>query len=426
MDKSKDTSAFRAFGEQPERTEWNSTDGSRKNQPHSSPISAPTRKKTEDRVASTRPIVCFSVNDWDDIPSSKFHIMQHLGKTHTVLYVETLGLRRPQLSSRDARRALNKLTKSLSGLRNVENHVYVWSPLAIPYHGTVLAKWFNSYFIASMVKRYIHILHMINPLIWAYAPNAIDVIDKLPPSATVYHCIDDYAEFTDVPRAAFERMERRMLQKADMTVVSAKKLYETKRPYAKHITYIPHGVNLTEFRACLSATANLTDMDHIKHPIAGFVGRIANWIDLPLIARTARALPGWNFVIVGPSNVDLTVYLTIPNVYFLGKKDFSDVPHYIQRFDVCLMPFVTNTLVASVNPLKLYEYLALGKPVVTVPMPEVADFAHVLTIAEPGEFSKAIETALDTDTEVKQTRRIESVSGRSWDDIADRILGLVT
>ena len=298
-------------------------------------------------MEASKSIVCFSANDWSDIPSSKFHIMRHLGKSHKVLYVETMGIRHPRLSSRDVNRAVSKIKKTFSGLRNVENNIYVWSPLAIPYHGFAFVNWFNSYFVATMVKRFVDKLGMVDPIIWTYLPNTIDIIGKLPFSKVVYHCIDDYAEFTDAPKVAFERMERKMLQLADFTVVSAKKLYESKRPYAKNIIYIPHGVNLTEFREYLNEKVNLSDLDRIKKPIAGFIGRVADWIDLPLIMRCARELPNWNFVLVGPSIVDLNPYLGIPNVHFLGKKDYREIPHYIQKFDVCLMPFVSNALVAS-------------------------------------------------------------------------------
>jgi len=370
-------------------------------------------------------IVCFSANDWDDTPSSKFHIMRYLGKSHKILYVETMGIHTPQFCSKDAKRALSKLKKSFAGLRKVEDNIYVWSPLAIPFHGFALANWFNSHFVTSMVKRFMGKLGMIDPIIWSYLPNALNITQKLPFSKRIYHCIDDYGEFTHTPKMAFERMERKMLQWADITVVSAKKLYESRRPYARNITYIPHGVNVTEFQGYLEEKVNLKDLDNIKKPIAGLVGRLADWVDLPLIMRCARELPGWNFVLVGPSNVDLNPYLGIPTVHFLGKKDHKEIPHYIQRFDVCLMPYVNIPRLATANPLKMYEYLALGKPVVTIPMDEVADFAHVLTIVEPANFPNAIERAYEEDTDEKRKMRIESVSGRSWGDIAERILQLV-
>jgi glycosyltransferase involved in cell wall biosynthesis len=330
------------------------------------------------------------------------------------------------MSSKDARRALEKLKKSLSGLRNVEENIYVWSPLAIPYHGVFLADWVNTHLVTAMVKRLITKLEMKNPIIWSYLPNAIDIIERLseqmPTSQTVYHCIDNYAEFTDVPKSAFERMERRMLQRADLTVVSAKLLYESKKPYARQITYIPHGINLSEFRNNLERSVKLEGMSGLRRPIAGFVGRIADWVDLPLISRCARELPNWDFVVIGPSIVPLAPYLGIPNVHFLGRRDYQDLPNYIREFDVCLIPFIDIKVVATMNPLKMYEYLAVGKPVVTIPMPEVTDFAHVVTIAKPSDFPAAIVSAFETDSEAARAKRIESVSGLSWGDIAERIL----
>jgi glycosyltransferase involved in cell wall biosynthesis len=376
-------------------------------------------------VMAAKSIVCFSVNDWSDIPSSKFHIMRHLAKDHRVLFIETLGVRHPQLSSKDAKRALMKLRKSFSGVRKVESNIYVWSPLAIPYHGFPFINWINSRIVATMVKRLLAKLEMTASIIWSYLPNAIDIIERLPASRTVYHCIDDYVEFTGVPKAAFEQMEKRMLRKADVTVVSSKVLYERKKLHANRITYIPHGINLTEFRACLSRSVNLSDIDDIKKPIAGFVGRVADWVDLSLIARCARELPDWEFVIVGPSIVPLDQYQAISNIRFLGRKEYQQIPHYIERFDVCLMPFVNSRLVESVNPLKMYEYLAIGRPVVTVPMPEVTDFAQVLTVAEPSQFSRAIVTAFEADSEALRAKRIECVSKRSWGDIAEAILALI-
>ncbi len=372
-----------------------------------------------------RPIICFSANDWDDIPSSKFHIMRHLGKSRKVLYVDTIGLRHPKLSSKDAKRALGKLTRAVVGLRNVENNVYVCSPLAIPYHDIALANWCNSYFVTGQIKRCVRKLGMVDPIVWSYLPNAIGIIEKLPYTHVIYHCIDDYRDFTGVPKLAMDRMERKILQRANLTVVSARALLNSKGPHARKIAYIPHGVNLEDFRRYLSATPDLKDIKKIRRPIAGLVGRIADWVDLPMIMRCAKELPHWSFVLVGPSNVELRQYSNVPNVHFLGKKDYKEVPHYIQSFDVCLMPYRNIARIATANPLKMYEYLALGKPIVTVPVDEVTDFAHLLTIAAPSEFSAAIEKAYSEDTDRKRAMRIESVSGRSWGDVADSIVRLV-
>ena len=151
-----------------------------------------------------RLLYAFGQNDWNDIPSSKFHIMKYLGERHKVLYIETIGFWNSRLTSRDTKRALGKLTKSFSGLRNVEKNIYVWSPFAIPYYGVSMVNRFNSYSVATMVKRFMARIGMSNPIIWTYLPNAVDIIDNLPSSKLSTTRIDDYAQFTDVPRGALK------------------------------------------------------------------------------------------------------------------------------------------------------------------------------------------------------------------------------
>lgn len=326
------------------------------------------------------------------------------------------------MSSGDAKRAFQKLKMSFRGLENVETNIYIWSPVAIPFHKYEGLRYINSLYIAKMVRRILSKFDIKNPIIWSYLPNAIDVIKRLDASCIVYHCIDDYSEFTDVPVRAFQRMELEMLQSATLTVVSSRRLLALKRPYSKNITYIPHGVDLKGFQHQLRNKIKLPDIDSVKGPIAGFVGRIADWIDIELVCRCASELRNWNFIFVGPSNIDLSRYLGMPNMTFLGKKEHRLIPHYIDRFDVCLMPFVQNKLVASVNPLKMYEYLAVGKPVVSVPMPEIEEFSGVVTIAEPVDFYSAIKEAYETDSPIKRESRIAAVSGRSWESVADKIM----
>jgi glycosyltransferase involved in cell wall biosynthesis len=373
-------------------------------------------------MPSGRSIICFSSNDWSDIPSSKFHIMRYLGKRYTVLYVETIGIRQPKLVGRDFKRIFQKLKMSLRGLNNVESNIYTWSPMAIPFHKFKFVRWLNAFLIARMVKYLSCKLNLQNPIIWSYLPNTVEIIKQLPDFPLIYHCIDDYGEFTDAPKNTFALMEQQMLRLSDLTVVSAKRLLSSRRLHSKNIIYIPHGVNLEEFQDQLNNKIELPDIDSLSRPIAGFIGRIADWINLELIVQCARELRDWNFVLVGPSNVDLTPYLNIKNIRFLGRKNHVLVPNYIQRFDVCLMPFAENNLVASVNPLKMYEYLAVGKPVVSVPMPEVEEFSSVISIAKQTDFSAAIVKAYREDTPQKQESRIESISGRSWHSIANEIL----
>ena len=371
-------------------------------------------------------IVCFSANDWSDIPSSKAHIMRSLGRANKVMYIDTLGIRTPRFSNHDFKRAVQKIKLSIRGLRNVENSLYVWSPPAIPFHGSPVGRRINATVLSIAINRLMARLNMEDAVVWSYLPNAIGIIKKLRASKVVYHCIDDYAEFTDCPKTSFQQMEREMLETADLTVVSSKRLLELRRPDAKQIAYVPHGVDLDFFRAAAKADVFLPDMTGIRKPIAGFVGRIADWVDLDLIARCASVMPDWSFVLVGPSNVDLRRRQNPGNVHFLGRKEHEDIPHYIKMFDVCLIPFVENDLVESVNPLKMYEYLALGKPVVSTPMAELRAHSDVVAIAEGKDFATAIQQAYLSDTDMARRARIEAVSTRSWATVTNEIMALLS
>jgi glycosyltransferase involved in cell wall biosynthesis len=303
----------------------------------------------------------------------------------------------------------------------------VWSPPAIPFHGSSAVRWFNARLVSRLLRSQMERARISRPLVWSYLPHAVEIVERLPHVGVAYHCIDDYRAFTDAPTTAFADLERQMLASADVTVVSARELYRLRAPDARRIAYMPHGVDFEAFQAPRRTRLALPDVDALPRPIAGFVGRIADWIDLDLIVRAARLLDDWTFVLVGPTNVDLRVLRAAPNIYWLGSKPHDEIPHYIDRFDVCLMPFALNEVSASTNPLKMYEYLAVGKPVVTTPLPELAGVAEPVDIVEPDPraFAAAIVAARDGDTPERQGARRAAVAGRSWHHIADSILALL-
>jgi glycosyltransferase involved in cell wall biosynthesis len=368
------------------------------------------------------PVVAFSSNDWSDIPSSTSQLMTQLARTRTVLYIDTLGIRTPRLSRRDARRAVGKLRRSLGGIRRVQPNLHVWSPVAVPLHGSKLAQRLNAWLLARLTRRAMRRLDVHEPVVYAALPGALPVVTRLERSALVYHCVDDYREFTDAPREAYAVMEDELLRRADLTVVSARRLFELRRDAARNITYLPHGVDLEWFEHCLERETDLPDVDELTGPIAGFVGRIGDWIDLDLAARAAREMPDWSFVFVGPTNVALERYADLSNLVFLGPKRHREVPHYLSRFSVALLPFVDNEVSASVNPLKLYEYLAVGTPVVATPALDLSEFADVVDVAVPDEFGRAIRVAHESDTTERREARRLFARRYSWGAIADRLL----
>jgi len=128
----------------------------------------------------------------------------------------------------------------------------------------------------------------------------------------------------------------------------------------------------------------------------GFFGLIREWVDLELLASVARRRPDWHIVLLGDSTIDLSPYQNLPNIHFLGRKRYEELPAYCKQFDVGLIPFKVNELTRAVNPIKLREYLAAGLPVVSTPLPEISLLKkRCVYVADTADgFIEAVELAL--------------------------------
>nr|WP_243237156.1 glycosyltransferase [Heliobacterium chlorum] len=150
--------------------------------------------------------------------------------------------------------------------------------------------------------------------------------------------------------------------------------------------------------------------------LIGFVGGIGDWIDVSLLARLAAGQKESALVLIGPVETDVQALKSLPNVFLLGRKPYGSLPDYIRHFEVCLSPFRINELTLSVNPVKVYEYLAAGKPVVSTALPEVTPFAPVVSVAKDEEsFIEAVRNALATDSPEKRAERLALAEHHSWD-----------
>ena len=157
----------------------------------------------------------------------------------------------------------------------------------------------------------------------------------------------------------------------------------------------------------------------MPRPIIGFFGLIADWIDLDLLAHVARHFSHGSLVMIGKSTTDTSKLAVVPNVHFLGRRRYEDLPAYCKGFDVALMPFVINELTLNANPLKVREYLASGLQVVSTAIPEV----EVLNLCRIGRdrdhFVREIEEALKKPG--PSIDMSEAVRDESWEARVDEI-----
>ncbi|HYE94132.1 MAG TPA: glycosyltransferase [Terriglobales bacterium] len=364
-------------------------------------------------------IICFA-HDFHGDPTSKTHIMRILSENNRILWVNSIGWRRPAVSSRDARRIVAKVRQATQGLVRINPNLHVMSPLAVPFPGMPGVDQFNAGLLATSVRYYARRAGLSRPILWTFMPNTVGLVGRLGESRVIYHCVDEYSAFAGMSKETIQRMENELVRRADLVLTSADSLCQARRKLNPCTYFVSHGVDVAHFSRALDPgmqpAPEVADLVARGTPVIGFFGLIAEWIDLGLIAELVRRRPEWTFVMVGKATVDLAPLRGLPNVRLLGQKPYAELPAYCRAFDVGIIPFRIDELTLKVNPLKLREYLAAGLPVVSSDLPEVRKYADVVHVASGADgYLRAIEQALGERSEPAARARVEAMKHESWE-----------
>lgn len=239
-----------------------------------------------------------------------------------------------------------------------------------------------------------------NPIVWAFTYN-FDRTDVYNSSArTVYDWIDDLDVFP-YNRAFLERTHKRGLKEAQFVASVALRLHKMALDERPDALYLPNGV---EYERFASPSVELPDDSDIDpswtngKPLAGYFGAIADWFDYDLLDEVAALRPDWNFLLIGPMHDNSLrdrgkSMLKHSNVRWIGARDYKSLSGYLQLFDAATIPFAINDITLATSPLKLFEYFAGGKPVISTPMPECEAFPEVHIARNAAEFSAALDEA---------------------------------
>lgn len=378
-------------------------------------------------VLRGRDILCFS-HDWTGDPLSKTHLMRVLSRDNRILWINAIANRMPTTSSKDLSRIVKKLKSFTEPIKEVEKNIFVMNPLAIPTYGNDAVRSFNQKFLISQVKRAMKKLGFSNPLNMVFNPAAGLLAGKLGEREVVYYCVDEYTAFTGVA-AGLKEIEEDLFRKADLVVVSAEPLLEGKKHFNANTHLIRHGTDWKHFRTALDENTTIPEeIAQLPKPLIGFHGLLADWVDFELIKKVANHFSQGSVVLIGKITVDAEKKIRIldglPNVHFLGRKPYQELPAFCKGFDVALNPFEISELTLAANPLKVREYLAAGLPVVSTDIPEVRVLEDCLVAVDHADFIAKIEEAL------KNPKRREAVSDRiaheSWDAKVDELRELIS
>jgi glycosyltransferase involved in cell wall biosynthesis len=269
--------------------------------------------------------------------------------------------------------------------------------------------------------------------LWLLRPFHVDQIGLYDEKLVVYHVTDAYSDFPLIAdKEAFRRDEAALLRRADVVIVTSPVLLASKRPYNPRTYLVPNAVDYAGFQATLADPGRrLTSADAIARPHIGYVGALNEKIDFDLLAFVAQARPEWQLLLVGA--LDLTAHpakadalVALPNVHWLGRLPAAQVPSAIACMDVGLLPYERNEWTANIDSLKLYEYLACGKPVVSTDVPAARAFEALVRIAgDPAMFVAAIEAALADNALDVIAARQAAAAGNTWDMRVTQIEGLL-
>lgn len=368
-------------------------------------------------------------NGWhSENRTSSHHIATRLARHAPLLYVDSPGMRAPSASGRDFRRSFAKLFAALRKPREVQPGLWHCTVPQLPWRRLPFVDSLNRRFGAWAVRRAMRAVGFARRISWFVVPHPGFLARRLGESLCVYYCIDDYAAHPGVDSALIEQRDRELSATADLLFVAPPALLERKRTMNAAATYAPHGVDVELFaRAFDPATEPPAGARGLARPVIGYFGSLHEWIDLDLIEWLARARPQWTFLLIGYAAVDVSALAALPNVRLVGAQPYETLPAWAKAFDVALIPYRQTQQVKNANPLKLREYLATGKPVVSARNAEIEKFAHVVAIADTREqFLAACEAALAGDAPGAASDRVAAVADQSWDNRVANVLARVT
>jgi len=353
--------------------------------------------------------------DWGGLPSSTQHLIRHLSDSRKILWVNSIGLRKPRLNMADCGRALQKLTSW--GARDSRGPIMpgsgftVLSPRTIPAPSTRLVRFMAAALLQSQLLRAMKKAGLHQPILWISLPTASDLVGKLGEKAAVYYCGDDFSALAGVDHLTVAAREGELQDKADLIIAASEQLAE-RFPVPK-TRLLTHGVDYQLFS---TPAPRALDLPADGKPIAGFYGSISEWLDLELLEAVVKRMPHWNFVIIGKAVVDASALRGLPNVNFLGPRPHHELPQYSQHWNASLLPFRNNAQIQACNPLKLSEYLAAGQPVVSTPFPALQPFRSLISVVDSADsMVEALEASvsLSGDGEFQEKSR-SLVSSQSW------------
>lgn len=362
---------------------------------------------------------------WDDpFWASRHYIPESLSQGHRVIFVEKATT---WISPLRYHVPWSKLFNV--GLKSVRENMFVYTPFPrFPFDRRFRSvSVFNQALLAIELNNLLKRMEISHAHIISFDHKASIIFKKLKVfGRRCYYVVDEISEF-NWPMASKKTVladELETIKLADVVIATSKPLVEKCLRYNRNVGLISHGVAIQNFDQC---TYVPEDILRLQKPIIGFVGKIEQWVNIDLIAQLADMLPEVSLVLIGPINIDVSLLRKKTNIHLLGPRERDMIPSYLKMFDCGIIPFKQTQLTYSVNPLKMYEYLAAGLPVIGTPMQaiESREYLDVFIETSPIDFADRIRKVLAEDSPDRRKIRIDFAYSNSWEKKAKQLVNLM-
>ena len=370
-----------------------------------------------ENLPTAYPIIVHSHLGWDWVWQRPQQFLSRFSKRHQILFVEG-----PTPSE--------NVTVPTSELREVTE----FPNITIMRSKMPVSRWFDGAWVDKERRHLVQELlagplglRFRNPIQWFYDPMAVTAFaGHMDEQAIVFDCMDQLTQFKGAPKEMIRR-ERELLAIADVVFAGGPKIGRDKIKYNANTHSYGCGVDIKHFGKARSKSTKIAeDVVNLPGPVFGFFGVVDERMDYELVAALADAHPEGSVVIVGPmTKVDPAMIPQRPNLHWMGGRDYQQLPNYVKKFDVCLMPFALNEATEYINPTKALEYMATERPIVSTPVEDVVlQFSSVVKISKDSTDFVRLCTEAAQSPDHACIKRGKALSERnSWESIVEAMEG---
>lgn len=362
-----------------------------------------------------------SILQWYEVWQRPQHFASHLSGDHKVCFLSPVPVHHVVGDAQLWRERR---------MKQVSENLTVFAPLVLPGENKVgLIRALNRLLWSSYLREAAMKLDMQAPVLWLNFPFNPRLVKAAQFRAVIYDVMDEFTEFSIAPSNAQE-LEKELLKIASFVSTGTYALLEKKKGLHPKVEYIPCGVDFELFNGVVTRKPPLPpDFPKTKGAVLGYFGSLNERIDAGLIEEVARRRPAWTIVMIGPVQRSYSGDRQLRNIHYLGLKGYRSLPAYLAHFDVCMMPYKVTEATSHISPVKLLEYFAAGKPVITTRIPDVLRFYESLVwvVDDANEFITSAESILRMKSggQFSPQPYIEVVRKRSWEEMSQQMLNRI-